>query len=283
MIQTVSVLVDLNLSVWTGRKMDKKTSDEVVAAKSAHSKNAASVSKHLLAGTDVLDRIQRHSAMVRNWHYQQTLPWSDGGTRLLPMKSFFEYKDQLNQHEAEFETLVKEFVQEYPVLVSAAAFQLGDLFNRGEYPDIGSIIDKFKFKYVFLPLPDTGDFRVEVGEETKNELTKQFKGYYETKINDAMKDIWDRLYDNLSKLSERLDYADGETKKIFRDTLVTNALGLCGMLSNLNVTNDAKLEDARRKLEDALNGIEASDLREDPLLRQDVKTRVDDILKSFDF
>jgi hypothetical protein len=84
-------------------------------------------------------------------------------------------------------------------------------------------------------------------------------------------------------LSERLDYADDKTRKIFRDTLVSNALDICSMLSNLNVTNDPKLEDARRKLESTLMGIDATDLREDSILRTDVKRKVDDILKSFDF
>jgi hypothetical protein len=55
------------------------------------------------------------------------------------------------------------------------------------------------------------------------------------------------------------------------------------MLSNLNVTNDPKLEEARRELENALVGIEASDLRESLGIRKDVKARVDNILKSFDF
>jgi hypothetical protein len=283
MIQNSSVLVDLNLSVWTGRKMDKKTSDEVVAAKSAHSKQAASVSKHLLAGNDTLARIQKHSALIRNWHYEQTLPWSDGGSRLLPMKSFFDYKAQLGEFEQEFNTLIEEFVREYPVLVSAAAFQLGDLFDRSEYPDVTELTDKFKFKYVFLPVPEMGDFRVDIGTEAKAELQSQYDKFYQAKLDEAMKDMWDRLHDVLTKLQERLDTTDGKGHKIFRDTLVTNALDLCGMLSNLNVTNDPKLEDARRKLEETLSGIEATDLRESPALRNDVKTRVDNILKSFDF
>lgn len=283
MIQNSSVLVDLNLSVWTGRKMDKKTSDEVVAAKSAHSKNAATVSKHLLAGNDTLARIQKHAALIRNWHYEQTLPWSDGGSRLLPMKSFFDYKAQLNDLEQVFNELIEEFVEEYPVLVSAAAFQLGDLFDRGEYPDVSELTDKFRFKYVFLPVPEMGDFRVDVGTEAKAELQAQYDKFYQAKLDDAMKDMWDRLHDVLTKLRERLDYAEGGVKKVFRDTLVTNALDLCAMLSNLNVTNDPKLEDARRKLEEALSGIEATDLRESPALRNDVMVRVDSILKSFDF
>lgn len=283
MIQNSSVLVDLNLSVWTGRKMDKKTSDEVVAAKSARSKNAATVSKHLLAGNDTLTRIQKHAGMIRTWHYEQTLPWSDGGSRLLPMKSFFDYKAKLGEFEQEFNDMIDEFVTEYPVLVSAAAFQLGDLFDRNEYPEVESLQERFKFKYVFLPVPEMGDFRVDVGTDAKAELQAQYDKFYQAKLESAMKDMWDRLHTSLSNLSERLDYSDGGVKKVFRDSLVTNALEVCGMLSNLNVTNDPKLEDARRRLEQTLSGIEATDLRESPALRNDVKTRVDSILKSFDF
>jgi len=283
MIQNSAVLVDLNLSVWTGRKMDKKTSDEVVVAKSAHSKNAASVSKHLLAGNDALAKIQKHAAAIRSWHYEQSLPWSDGGSRLLPMKVFFDYKAKLGEFEQEFNDLVTEFVRQYPLLVSAAAFQLGDLFDRNEFPDATTIAERFKFRYVFLPIPEMGDFRVDVGSDIKNELQSQFEGYYKAKLDDAMQDMWDRLHDCMSKLSERLDYADDKTRKIFRDTLVSNALDICSMLSNLNVTNDPKLEEARRKLESTLMGIDATDLREDSILRTDVKRKVDDILKSFDF
>ena len=283
MIQNSSVLVDLNLSVWTGRKMDKKTSNEVVAAKSARSKNAATVSKHLLAGNDTLSKIQKHAAAVRNWHYEQTLPWSDGGSRLLPMKSFFDYKAKLNEFENDFTDLITNFIKEYPVLVSAAAFQLGDLFDRAEYPDVTDIYDKFRFKYVFLPVPEMGDFRVDIGAEVKSELQEQYDSFYKAKLDEAMKDMWDRLHNNLSKLSERLDYSENGVKKVFRDTLVTNALEMCEMLSNLNVTNDPKLEEARRKLEQTLLGVEATDLRDSPALRDEVKTKVDGILKSFDF
>jgi len=36
MIQNSSMLVDLNISVWTGRKMDKKVSEEIDASKGTH-------------------------------------------------------------------------------------------------------------------------------------------------------------------------------------------------------------------------------------------------------
>jgi hypothetical protein len=44
------MLVEFNASVWTARKLDKTTTDEVVASKNAGAKDAARDNKHLLAG-----------------------------------------------------------------------------------------------------------------------------------------------------------------------------------------------------------------------------------------
>ena len=46
---------------------------------------------------------------LRTWHYAQTLPWSDGGSRLLPMKNFFDYKATLNDSGKFFHHSGKEF------------------------------------------------------------------------------------------------------------------------------------------------------------------------------
>jgi hypothetical protein len=73
----------------------------------------------------------------------------------------------------------------------------------------------------------------------------------------------------------------GDEKQIFRDTLVTNAVDMCELLTKLNVTNDTKLETARKTLESVLVGVTANELRKDDDLRVDVKTRVDEILAMF--
>lgn len=282
MIQDKSVLVDVNISVWTGKKMDKKVSQEIDAAKNTKTK-AGNYSKHLLAGTDKLDVVSKMVANIRNWHYAQTLPWSDSGSRLLPMKNFFEYKQTLAYHEQEFNDAVDDFLKEYPNLVSAAAFQLGDLFDRDEYPTADELRSKFKFKYVFLPVANTDDFRIQVGDESAQELKEQYEKFYQDKLNGAMGEAWERLHETLSKMSERLADAEEGEKKIFRDSMFTNAMELCSMLTRLNVTEDPKLEEARKKLEKAIAGVDAKDVRDDEGLRKDIKAKVDDILSSFDF
>lgn len=289
MIQNSAMLVDLNISVWTGRKMDKKVSDEIDAAKNTKAKGG-NYHKKLLAGTKKLEDLQKLVSAIRIWHYNQTLPWSDGGSRLLPMKNFFDYKATLAAYETQFNEAVEEFLTDYPTLVSAAAFQLGDLFDSEEYPDVSKLAGKFRFKYVFLPVPEVGDFRIDVSEAGRDELKAQYEQFYNDRVEGAMKEVWDRLHECVKHMSEKL--ADAKTPRetkegpnytqVFRDSLVTNANELCDLLSRLNVTSDPKLEQARVLLEQAINGKCAEDLRKSDQVRLDTKAKVDEIMSMFD-
>lgn len=287
-IQNSAVLAEVSISVWTGRKMDKKVSDEIDAVKNTKTRGG-NYHKHLLAGTQKLDELQKLVGMIRVWHYEQTLPWSDTGARLLPMKNFFDYKAALGNFERQFNDAVEEFLRDYPTLVSAAAFQLGDLFDAGEYPDVEKLKDKFRFKYVFVPVPDAGDFRIDVNEAGKKELQDQYEKFYSDRLEQASRDTWERLHTCLTHMSEKL--ADAETPRqtkegpnftqIFRDSLVNNANELCGLLTKLNVTNDPKLEQARQALEAVLNGKDAKLLRDNDFVRRATKSKVDEILSMF--
>jgi len=155
---------------------------------------------------------------------------------------------------------------------------------------VDKLVDKFRFRYAFLPVPECGDFRVDIGEAHKQELQEQYQSYFDAKLSDAMSDVWGRLFDCLSKMSEKLTdlptprvLKDGSEvyTAVFRDSLVTNAEELCGLLTKLNVANDPKLETARKKLESTMLGVTAKDLRKDDALRQDVKDKVDEILGMF--
>ena len=279
MIGNNAMLVDLNISMWTGRKMDRKVSEEVDSAKGTKAR-AGNYHKKLLAGSDKLEQVQKIVSEVRRWSIDNTLPWSDSGARLLPMKNFFDYKTVLNEYEQKYNEAVDEFLLEYPELVSSSAFTLGALFDRKEYPLADDLRCKFGFRYVFAPVPDVGDFRVEVEEEAKKELEAQYKNFYETKLNDAMGEAWTRLHETLKHMSDRLYFTD-EKKKKFYDTTITNASELCSLLTKLNVTNDPKLEQARMKLEKALVGVAPDDVRESEAIRSSVKSKVDEILAMF--
>lgn len=281
-IASSAMLVELSISAWTARKLDKKVSTQVDLDKHAKTR-AGNYNKNLLAGTGFLDTITKYAANARAWHLSQTLPWSDNGIRLLPMSNFLTYKENLVTLEKNYQALVDKFIVAYPNLVSAAAFQLGDLFDRTEYPEADTIARKFKFNVNYLPVPMAGDFRVDIGEEAKAELVQNCERAYTDRLNNAMKDAWGRLHECLTRMSERLSDDDNGNRKVFRDSLVENAVELVDLLKHFNLTGDANMEQARTELAVAIMNHDAEDLRESHMAREAVKNKVDAILGKFSF
>lgn len=285
-IDTCAMLVEFNASVWTARKLDKTTTNEVVASKNAGAKDAARVNKHLLAGRTELDIIQQAVGRARQFVYDNTAPWSDSGLRLLPTVNFMKFTERMNDFEEEMEALVKAFVVIYPTLITAQALALGDMFKRDDYPSANEMMTKFSFRVNYMPVPSSGDFRVDVGNQAQAELKARLESLTQERIDSAMADVRERLSTHLKRMSDRLttDYVGGEAKqRRFHDTLVDGALELCDLTKALNVTNDLALETARSQLEQLLVGVTPTDLRKNEAIRQDVKRNVDAILDKFNF
>lgn len=285
-LDTCAMLVEFNASVWTARKLDKSTTEEVVTTKNAVAKDAARVNKHLLAGRTELDTVQQMIGRARNYVYDHTLPWSDSGLRLLPTVNFMAFNEKMAQFEEEFERLVSDFVTIYPTLITAQALALGDMFKRDDYPTANEIMTKFAFRVGYLPVPTAGDFRVDIGNAAQEELKEKLNRMAEERVDSAMRDIRARLGEHLKRMSDRLttDYVQGEAKqRRFHDSLVDGALELCDLTKALNVVGDPALETARRELEQALLGVTPTELRKNEHIRQDTKKAVDAILNKFSF
>lgn len=285
-IDTCAMLTEFNASVWTARKLDKSATEEVVTAKNAGAKDAARVNKHLLAGRNELEVIQSMVGRARAFVYDNTLPWSDSGLRLLPTANFEKFVAKMNDFESEFTTLVTNFVDIYPTLITAQAMALGDMFKRDEYPTQNEIMTKFAFRVNYMPVPTAGDFRVDVGNAAMDDIKAKLARLAEERVEEAMKDVRTRLGDHLKRMSDRLttDWIAGEAKqRRFHDSLVDGALELCDLTKNLNVVNDAELEATRAELEKLLCGVTPDELRKNHAVRQDTKKAVDDLLNKFSF
>jgi len=238
------------------------------------------VHKKLLGDCDELTAVQKFTANVRNLHYGMTMPWSDTGLRLLPTMQYMKYHEAMTEVQNEYERLVQQFLDAYDWAISQAQARLGDLFNPEDYPSTDAIAAKFRFRFSYIPLPDAGDFRIDIGNEATEQVRTHYQTYYADQLTNAMNDVWQRAYKALSKMSERLDYADHEQKKVFRDTLVSNVIDMVELLNVCNVTGDSQMSALAMKLDDALRGVTPDALREDGYLRAETKRAVDDVIKS---
>ena len=274
-ISSSAMLVELNISVWTGRKFDKGVSQEIDTQKQTTTR-AGNYSKRLFADEPVFDAIQKFAGNSRTYHYHATMPWSDSGLRLLTTSMFFDYQREITAMEQEFDQLVETFLSSYDKLVLQSQMKLGTLFNQDDYPPVEMVRDKFKFSVKFAPVPEVGDWRVNVGQEAEAILKESYANYYQSNLESAYADVWERTHEALTRMSEKLS---GDKKQIFRDTLVSNVMDMVDLLEKFNVTGDTKMRAAKHKLESVMLGITPDALREDDYLRLDVKSKVDSLIK----
>ena len=285
-IDTCAMLVEVNINQCSARKLDKSTTDEILATKQAGDKGAARVNKHLLAGRTELEVINQHVGQVREYVYRNTLPWSDSGIRLLPTAKFMDFTTGIRDMEDKFFELVNDFITVYPTLITAQAMALGNMFNRGDYPDASDLPHRFKFVVNYMPVPTAGDFRIDVGNDAQKELQEKLSKLAEERVESAMGDIKTRLKEHLKRMSDRLgsDIVAGEIKpRRFSESLLEHAHELCSLARDLNLTNDYDLEQARLGLQNAIRGLDVKDLRKDMPTRNDTKEQVDAILSKFSF
>ena len=269
------IQIDFSVGTATLRKLDKKASAEVEIQNNAHPR-MANVHKKLLGDCQELIAIRKFVGNVRNSHYRMTLPWSDMGMRIIPTTKYFDYHKQMTEYQNEFYTMLDKFLGVYDWAVIQAETTLGDMFNKNDYPSVDTLRAKFNWRLSYIPMPDAGDFRVDIGNEQADAIREQCAEYYSTMFHQAIQEIAEPL----KNMSERLDYSNGEDKKVFRDTLVSNVVTAIDLLG---VTSDPKFAKIKQELDHAFTGITPDALREDPYLRRTTKQAVDNAIASLDF
>jgi hypothetical protein len=190
-ISSSAVLVELNVSVWGASKVDRDATDDVNVRNNATA-DAAKVYKNLTAGTSLRKDISDYAAKIRQFHNRQTLPWTHKGARLLPTAHVLEYKQHMNAMERQFNALLHKFYVEYPNIVSQAQTNLRSMFKADDYPTLEEVREKFGYKLVFSPLPEAGDFRLDVANEELRELSLSYEADYNERLAKAMREPWER-------------------------------------------------------------------------------------------
>jgi hypothetical protein len=115
------------------------------------------------------------------------------------------------------------------------------------------------------------------------ELVCAFEAQQQDKLAEACREPWERLHAELSAISNKLADTGDDGKKRYHDTLISNPLELCSLLTKLNITNDPKLEEARRQLELTMLGANMESIKEDADCRKELKSKVDAIINKFNF
>ena len=279
-ITSRGMLICLTVSKWSARKLDRSASAEVTAAHGAES-DAGWFNKKLIPKEGIKD-VESAATALRSHHYEQTLPWTDIGYRILPAANFLHYTETHNRLKAEFEACVREFVARYADFVAEGRNRLGSLFSEMDYPAAGIIARKFDVALSVLPLPKADDFRVDLGDDIRDRLAAEIEDRTRLAIEAANADIWQRLYTAVTHLRDRLaKYSVDEAGKVshpFRDSAINNLRELVTLLPRLNMTQDQELDAMGARLAASLCAQEPETLRVNEGRREAVTKEADAIL-----
>jgi hypothetical protein len=270
-LRSRAMLVTLNISVWNPKKKDTAATLETLIKHGA-SREAGAFVKNLLP-EGAIDRVKKAEGVLRAIFYKYTLPWRDEGIRILPSAAWEDFSSEEREARREFDTAVGEFLVNYDAHRNNARVALNGLFSESDYPPVEVVRSKFGVRTSWFPLPDSSDFRVDLPEEVRQQLSQEMDNGVSESLKVASQALYDRLGDALGRVVERLE--DGD--KVFRNTLITNLRDLCAQIPKLNVMGD---ETILRLVGDAekIAHLEPDQIRADDTVRKTAHKTAGDIL-----
>lgn len=274
-----AMLVQVTICKWGAERHDRSASEEV-EQKHQMQRGAGRYSKHLIAKHRLSD-VNAKAGLIRSTHYFNTLPWRDDGYRILPAMNYQFYMDKMGEVMAGFEQAKADFLRSYPLFMDEAQSALGTLFNAEDYPTVLEVEAKFSADISVMPLPDAGDFRVNLSAEETAWVQQDIQRRVDGAVQEAVRDVWGRCRDAVSRMVERLNaykVIDGKTEGVFRDTLVTNVRELAEVLPQLNITGDPELDRLANDMRTKLSQYDAQLLRENDTIRNKVASDAEEIL-----
>ena len=275
-----ALLVNATVRVWTGEKRDRAITREICDLKGAE-QDAVRANKSLLG--EAIKPVQIAERGVRAAVNAPTLPWLDGGTRILKGSAFIAFTESLAEPIRGFDAAVEAFIAAYPEIRQEARRRLGEAYAEGDFPSQAKLRDRFGVKLTYLPVPSSDDFRVELAAEEIATVRRNAEDALRDTVNDAVRTLLDRLREPVAHMATRLRLfrrrSDGRAQHPFRDTLVENVRQIVRLAPMLNLMDDPRIAAICADIELHLTAYDPDELRNSSRLRESVANQADDILR----
>lgn len=266
-----ALIVRVSSKVWTARRFDRNASDEVVTGNQAIT-GAARVNNYLMAGADAeLKQVNTIVRELRDYIDQNTVPWDNAGGRLLTPMAWVSMRGVINEFTTAFHKAVAEFVVMYPTNLSKAQVNLGQLYDASHFPSQDELHTLFALdvRPEALPLAAPNDPRYGPSASELDALRRSIEDTVNNRLNESLTLQWERIREEVERLNKVTAPREGRRTPIY-ETTVDNLRQTASVLRDLNITNDARLNQICDEVHDALYGVTAETLRNSAVQRDNV-------------
>ena len=263
-LNEIAIVAKLRTAKWNGQIVDNKVST-FVHQEMAAAQDAGKYVKTLVPVKE-FQQINQWYRKACTFHRRNTLVWGSHGEGLLPTTNFEKYQMKFGEFQVCFQDAVSMFMIRLPEIRQEAMGRLGSMHNPDEFPSNDEVYDKFGLRVEFSPLPNQSDIRLKLKQSDLYRLRMAYSENVDASIQNAMLNLWGRLYGVVQRISETL--ADPEQR--FSKTMIDNTAELIELLPQLNVIQrDFDLE---RMCQDVSKQLLAYTVEE---LRGDLNARIE--------
>lgn len=272
MLAESAMLVSLRISQLGLSTKSKDVTDAAHKAYNITDSRAGYYRKYKVDRSDVKE-ISRVANIARTYHRNMTVPWGHDNYRLIPATLVQKYSRKIKGMKLEFESHVKDLKVKWASVLNSSKMRLGPAFDPNEYPDVSEVEKFYEFEIHFKPIPQDDHFILKVEKTTLDEIKMDLVKEQEKNLKKVTQNIWERLYELVQRMSERLNDKD---PRIY-NTLVSNLEELVDILPDLNLTNDPKLSEMCTEVKQKLIIFTPGQLRKDKRVRDKTAKDAKDI------
>ena len=223
----IALLVDLSCRQWARRRVDKGLTRDVALTHGV-SPAVVSASKRLADAPELL-ACSRIITAAHAYHYGITLPWSDSGLRLLPVRQWADYQKKLADYQQRLADAVRALQQVWPCIVDRARQELGGLFSPNDYPAVDQLPELYGISFGIYDLtPDEHDLRVRLGADAALAALKTQQERIQQGLSNARAELVRRASGLLQTLKEVCSQPASSTR--LHESLLTKLGELAGVL-----------------------------------------------------
>ncbi len=286
-LQSKAVLIKVDFSIPSGRKVDKDISNKVAddynvsgGRRSSGNFNKIAISQKYFK--PFID-IKRH---VDNTLKRNTLPYlhEHDDTYLLPTTRIIEVSNVIREAEKKWNSEKSELVNsKYDEAMEEAKQRLnetGGMFKASDYPSVSEFVNKFRMSKFIRPVPDVNhglELLTNVSEIESERIKKEVKQSMEESMEASKSCLYDKIR---AEMHELHDILSKDSPRI-RKTRIDGLTQTIRMIRELNFTNDPVLENARNYMVDNLI-LNEHTLRASTVAQADAMSAALDVLQILD-
>lgn len=208
-----------------------------------------------------------------------TLPYVEAGVRLIRRDDVASFNSHLTSMQEELAEAVGLLNGCYSELVEHAREQLGNLFDRSDYPD--SVDNLFEISWDFPSLTPPAYLRT-VNPQLYEAECRRVQARFAEAVELAEQTFAEELAQLVNHLSERLSGSTDGKRKVFRDSAIENLNEFFDRFQRLSICGSAELDQLVSDARNVVRGITPQDLRDQRDLRERVSQSLGEVESHLD-